>query len=288
MDTIEINTETPLVSVVIPCYNHANWIESCIRSVAKSDYPRIELLILDDGSSDASFENAKCALQKYNNIFENVWIEKQENQGITKTANRLIRNSRGKYIVPLASDDELTTGGITSCVRHLEHGMNADSLVMINIEVIDENGDIIRETRIDKYGDKLVGNRLIRDIVLFFGTPYQHQVFPRKAFDDIGCYDENLKYEDLDFVLRFIGIGRVSVIREKVKKYRVWRNGANTPGISLQDIRRIPVYQKNISVQKGLIWLLFYLKIKGEKSHFYNFILRIFAKIHLLSLRITK
>ena len=285
MNEKRIADELPLVSVVVPCYNHAQWVESCIKSVSEVDYPRIELLLLDDGSSDASFEYAKIAIRKNGVKFERVWIEKQTNQGITKTFNRLVANSCGKYVVPLASDDELTKQGIASCVAYLEQGDNANSLLIINVDVIDETGLRICDTRIDKYSGKLKGHKLFRDIVIFFGTPYQHQIFSRKIFDQVGGYDEGLKYEDLDLALRFVGLGRISVIEEKVKKYRVWRNGATTPGLSQEDLNRTPIYKKNMPLQKGAIWLLFYFKVKGEHSRFHNFISRLLAKMHLLSLK---
>lgn len=283
-DKIIYDDNTPLVSVIVPCYNHAQWIESCIKSVAEVDYPRLELLILDDGSNDSSFECAQSAIAKYDKKFERVWIAKQKNQGITKTLNTLVRVSKGEYLVPLASDDELTVAGIEACVRHLNKMENTDSLLIINVDVVNERGTSIGRTRIDQYGCQLKNNILARDIVLFFGTPYQHQVFSRKAFDKIGGYNESLKFEDLDFALRFISLGRISVIQEKVKKYRLWRNGAHTPGLTFQDIDRSNIYKINMSSQKGMIWFLLYLKVRSKDNGVYCFVLRVLAKLHLLQL----
>ncbi len=90
----------PLVTVIIPSYNHARYIESCIHSVLNQTYPAIELIVLDDGSSDGSPAIIERLAAQHSFYFE-----AQTNMGLARTLNKGISLSRGKYICTLGSDD---------------------------------------------------------------------------------------------------------------------------------------------------------------------------------------
>ena len=90
----------PLVSVIIPCYNHQNYVEKSLKSVFDQTYKNIEIIVIDDGSKDNSVNILK-ELQKNNHFI----LECQENMGVCKTLNKAISMSKGKYIAILASDD---------------------------------------------------------------------------------------------------------------------------------------------------------------------------------------
>lgn len=85
----------PLVSVVISSYNHAPYIERCIESVLAQTYPNIELLVVDDGSSDDSVVRIQALQARH--AFDFV---AQENQGLARTLNACIARSRGSLVAP--------------------------------------------------------------------------------------------------------------------------------------------------------------------------------------------
>src|ERR1039458_8071818 len=89
----------PLVSVIVPLYNHAAYLEECLNSIRDEDWPRLELLVLDDGSKDDSFARLQAWVNKHGARFENVWIASQPNQGICKTLNKLIAAAQGDFLV---------------------------------------------------------------------------------------------------------------------------------------------------------------------------------------------
>lgn len=90
----------PLVSVIIASYNHEKYIEASIASVAAQTYRNVELLVVDDGSSDGSVELLRGLQAKYG--FD---LRVQQNQGLSRTLNEAIARARGNLIVPFGSDD---------------------------------------------------------------------------------------------------------------------------------------------------------------------------------------
>lgn len=93
---------SPLVSVIIPCFNAEKYIDKCILSVLEQDYENIEIIIIDDGSTDGSLE----IIKKYNNVN----ILTQSNSGACVARNAGLKISRGKYVKFLDSDDVLLCG----------------------------------------------------------------------------------------------------------------------------------------------------------------------------------
>lgn len=88
----------PLVSVIIPCFNSELFIQDCVESVLKQTYENIEIILIDDGSTDES-------LSKIEQFSTKIMILKKENQGAASARNLGIRNSNGSYIAFLDSDD---------------------------------------------------------------------------------------------------------------------------------------------------------------------------------------
>ena len=110
----------PLVSVVIPAYNHGKYLDAAIRSILEQDYPRVELIVIDDGSTD----NTREILTKYEGRFH---FESQPNRGQVATLNKGWLMSHGEILAYLSADDLLLHGAIRNAVRCLEE--NADAVL---------------------------------------------------------------------------------------------------------------------------------------------------------------
>lgn len=108
--------EAELFSVIIPCYNHAKFLEQTIDSVLKSTYPNIEIIIVDDGSKDESKQVAESLADKHANI-NYVY---QLNQGPSKARNNGISQAKGVYILPLDADDLISSDYISAAVEVLK------------------------------------------------------------------------------------------------------------------------------------------------------------------------
>ncbi len=105
------------VSILIPCYNHAEYIEQTIRSVWEQDYSNLELVIADDGSTDNSLEiiNSLKAISPIEII-----VVTQKNGGVCQALNHALKLSTGKIIGVLASDDVMLPGRLSQEVKNFE------------------------------------------------------------------------------------------------------------------------------------------------------------------------
>lgn len=96
----EFGADQPLVTVIIPSYNHERYISQSIESVVFQSYKNIEIIVIDDGSKDQSVTLINGLADKYGFI-----VIARENRGVAKTLNEGIGLARGKYMSFLASDD---------------------------------------------------------------------------------------------------------------------------------------------------------------------------------------
>ncbi|OAI94484.1 glycosyltransferase [Pseudomonas putida] len=193
----------PLVSVIIASYNHGPYIEKSIQSVLDQTYPHIELLVIDDGSTDDSVERIQ-RLQAVHGFDFKV----QQNQGLTRTLNDGIARSHGELIATFGSDDIMMPDRIAIQVAHMadkpEVGICAG-----NIELIDSNGDLFPEKR--QRRDTPFRRSDFEDMFLE-RKPYPPAptlLFRREALEKVGGFDPSIRLEDLYIELKITHAGYV-------------------------------------------------------------------------------
>lgn len=129
-------TKNTLVSVIIPAYNHERYVQKTIKSIINQTYENIELIIVNDGSKDSTWQKINEIKDKCEKRFVRVIFETQENQGTCNTLNRLISIAEGEYVYLIASDDIAKQDAIKTEVEFLEN--NPDySLVVGDDDFID-------------------------------------------------------------------------------------------------------------------------------------------------------
>ena len=139
--------QSNLVSVIIPCYNHEKFIQTTLDSIARDTYPYKEIILINDGSSDDSDQKITEWISSNNNEIKITYVNRK-NKGICSTLNELIGIAKGKYILPLASDDCLYGNAIAQRVSVLES--SPGKYVLLNdAYVIDENDKIIMDSSAD-------------------------------------------------------------------------------------------------------------------------------------------
>ena len=111
-----------LVSIVIPCYNQGQFLEESVQSAINQTYPNIEIIIVNDGSTDNTQEIAVKLQAKHPNI---ITLITQDNKGLSETRNRGISESFGKDILPLDADDRIANKMISNSLQTMIHN-NAD------------------------------------------------------------------------------------------------------------------------------------------------------------------
>lgn len=129
----------PKVSVIIPAYNHEKYVGKSIESILNQTYKNIELIIIDDGSRDKTWDVISSYRKQCEDRLTGFFFKKQENSGTCVTLSRLISLTTGKYVFFIASDDIAESESIELFVKFLEQ--NDDyALVVGENAIIDEDG----------------------------------------------------------------------------------------------------------------------------------------------------
>ena len=128
--------ERPLVSIVTPSFNQVAYLEEAMRSVLDQDYPRVEYILIDGGSTDGSPEIIKRYAKRLS-----FWTSESD-RGQAYAINRGFVNARGKYMAWLNADDRLKTNAISEAVAFLESHPNV-GMVYGDADFIDAQGRTI-------------------------------------------------------------------------------------------------------------------------------------------------
>lgn len=131
-----------LVSVIIPAYNHENYIESCLQSVAGQTYSKLELIIVNDGSSDRTHEKITAWIACHKKRFKRIIYINREHKGVGDTLNELIALAKSEYLFQIASDDMAKPEAI-EILYHFMNRYREYALAVGDNEIIDR-----RNTRV--------------------------------------------------------------------------------------------------------------------------------------------
>lgn len=205
----------PLVSILIPCFNHARYIRQCIESAIAQDYDNIELIIIDDGSNDDSAEIIEQLLPACRERFTRFEFRSRPNKGISATSNEALEWMSGIYFAALDSDDILLPGKISCLVPVLEAEPELAG-VFCGLETIDEQGMV--------FGQQSSEERYFAfdEIILHkhtFATP--GMFLKMAAVKQVGGYQNNVGIQDWYMWLKLSEAGyRLKVVPDVLVKYR--------------------------------------------------------------------
>ena len=198
-----------LVSVIIPCYNQGEFLEECLTSVYDSSYKQVEVIVINDGSTDNSIE----IISSLNSKFKFTLID-QLNLGPSSARNNGVIASKGKYILPLDADDKIGRTYIQNALIQLESNEKT-GIVYCKSEFFGEKQG---EWKLPNYSfEQMLTQNLIFNCALF----------RRQDFDKTLGYNPNMKegWEDWDFWLTLIEIGlEVERIEQIGFYYRIRTN----------------------------------------------------------------
>src|SRR5208283_1298567 len=173
----------PFLSVVIPCYNAARLLPEAVASVRAQQYEPLEILIVDDGSTDATPQMAP-------GLAPEVRYFRQENRGPSAARNLGLRQARGELIAPIDADDLWPEGRLDLQVSRLLAEPELD-LVSGRVRYVELPGGRIPDLQFEG-ADRILSG-------IYIGAA----VYRRRAFERVGLYDESMRYgEDHDWFLR--------------------------------------------------------------------------------------
>ena len=197
---LEINDS--LVSVIIPAYNHERYIETAILSVLNQTYKNLELIVLNDGSTDSTGQIAGNLAIKYRTIR----FESHSNMGAHNTINKGIELARGKYIAVLNSDDIFFKTKIARCMQVVDQHADVQ-MVVGGIKFIDDLGCIQEQGVSLNWHQRAIkffeNSNLFRLSLLNenFITTTSNMFFTKNLWRKVGGF-QNLRYcHDLDFLM---------------------------------------------------------------------------------------
>lgn len=220
--------KNPLVSVIIPCYNHEKYIADCLKSIIYQTYKNIEIIICDDCSTDNSFRIIKSYENILNKRFVNVIIYKnEENKGVTKNLNSLISKCNGIYIKNIASDDILTENAIQTYVDYFLNNNDVDILFTNAYEINEEaNFEMLNDSIFKKkYDDNFKYENIKHDLFTKNSILASSVCMPMETYRRYGLYDENLLFEDREYWIRVnINGGKIAYLNIPTSYYRYVNN----------------------------------------------------------------
>jgi glycosyltransferase involved in cell wall biosynthesis len=204
----------PLVSIVTPSFNQVHYLEETIESVLNQDYPRIEYIIIDGGSTDGSAD----LIRKYENRLA-YWVSERD-EGQANAINKGFRKSKGEIVGWLNSDDTYTPGAIGRAVNALIENPQAVA-VHGCANIIDQNGTVlvrgdVHHLRPFNLREQLCGNMLSQPTVLM----------RRQTLFEVGLLDPSLHFAlDFDLWLKLALKGPIVGVDAVQANFRVSLNG---------------------------------------------------------------
>lgn len=214
----------PLVSILIPAFNHERFVQRCLDSVLSDPYPAKEIVIIDDGSTDATARRISEWVERHR---DRITIEFvcRENRGIAATLNELAARARGSFFRIGASDDYLLPGGCLALVGFLLDHPEAGAVIGDSI-VVDQDGEKLYDSgmRDLHHADKRLYGSLdgIRRAVISqwaIGGPVT--MIRRSVLETVGRWSEGLRIDDWDLFLRLAARDELAFIDVRVCAYRL-------------------------------------------------------------------
>jgi len=246
-----MNNNNPLVTVRIPAYNHERYIEKAILSIVNQTFQDFELIVINDGSTDRTPEIIDRLSEEYG-----FRVIHQENAGLTKTLNRLIRLAKGQFITGCASDDFWPETRLEEQVKCFEQHPEAD-LVHGNFTTVDGV-------------DQIAPNGGLKGVPIDGSSEFPHFVRRKRsyltgtimvrteAFYRVGLYDETIAVEDFDWMLRAT---RLLSIKHSDQSWTFYRRHGENWGMTAKGAARMADSSYQEAKKLGLYWggvFLFY------------------------------
>jgi glycosyltransferase involved in cell wall biosynthesis len=196
----------PLVTIVITSYNYAAYVESAVRSALSQSYKKLEVLVLDNASTDNSLEVIRSIHDERLRV-----VARPENIGIQKNHNDGIRQATGDFVLFLSADDQLLPTLVEDLLEYRRVHPDID-IVYASAIIASQSGELINyfdhpsfDGAESYYGRNEFASLLTRDSCMYLPTI----LFPRAIFDELGMLDESLEIVlDYEYGIRMASAGK--------------------------------------------------------------------------------
>ena len=259
----------PLVSVVIPCFNHESFVRDSIQGVINQSYQNIELIIIDDGSDDDSVQIIQDISKECKKRFVRFEFRHRPNKGLSATLDEALEWCQGKYFSVIASDDQMLPNKTEIQVEYIEKHNDVQA-VMSSVNWINSDNEIISERKLSykEYG--------FEDIFLSKQSLYACTQLSRlESIKSIGGYKEGCPIEDWYMWLKLSQLGKLVSLNERLVNYRLHDDNTIKKGDVIyegmieiaEEYKFHPKYLESI---KRIIWVRVAAVIAKDKSQGWN------------------
>ena len=205
--------DLPLVSIVTPSFNQASYLEETICSVLEQDYPNIEYMIVDGGSTDGSAE----IIEKYADKL--AWWVSEADKGQTDAINKGFGRAKGRILAWINSDDTYEPGAVSAAVKYLQEHPEV-GMVYADCNFIDEDGHVI-----GKFGAAQTDYRHLRQG--YVHIPQQTMFFRAELWHALGPLDPSFYFAmDYDLWVRIASRAKIKYLPGQVwANFRIHTSG---------------------------------------------------------------
>jgi glycosyltransferase involved in cell wall biosynthesis len=262
-----------LVSVCIPTYNSANFIEETLRSIIAQSYENIEIIIGDNASIDNTYEIIRKFSEKDLRI---KYYRNEFNLGYSSNCNKLISMANGEYIAIYHADDIYDLNIIKQQVELLDK--NKELLgVFTSYDKINENGEVFKEISYPIISDEEVIeinlDKFINVVLEKGGSCFccPTSMIRKSIYLKLKGYDQNLKYiEDQDMWARILLNGPMAIINLKLIKYRIHTKQSSLIYINTdRDELSLPLKHINDFLLNNKLYILYKAKLLRAQAFDY-------------------
>lgn len=268
-DKLVVMTSNPdtFVSVVMPVYNAGNFLHKSIESILGQSYTDFEFIIINDGSTDGSWE----VIESYAKKDDRIVAVNQKNSGVVKAANLAASMARGKYLARTDADDisfESKLEDLVACARKYPSAI----LIAGSVEAIDENDEFLFRGLVPIYDDDIKRALYIRNPIGNGAT-----LIKKEAFDHVGGFADVFA-EDCDLWTRLFSEGEFRGTGTTIYRWRMNSTGLTSTN-NEKSIQKAKEYlsklwddfpPRNISRSEILARSHIYTEMPGRFGSIYN------------------
>ncbi|MDO9385847.1 MAG: glycosyltransferase [Thiobacillus sp.] len=238
----------PVISVLLSVYNSEKYVSLAIESILNQTFADFELIIVDDCSSDASWDICLKYAQQDNRI---VAVRNKLNLGGCETLNVGLKLAKGRYIARQDNDDWSYPDRLAKQLKFMETHQNV-GIVGGNMEIINEDGKVIGK-RTYNYTDGMIRKKIFRY------SPFSHPLvmFRKSILDTVGYYNpEYAPADDYDLYFRIGKVSKFANLNEILMKYRVIPTSltnSRTKKMELATIKVRNLYQNDVHYRANIL-----------------------------------
>ena len=222
-----MNSNNPLVSVIIPVYNGAKYLSQALESVVDQTYSPIEIVVVDDGSTDESVSIAES--------FKNIHIIKQRNKGAAAARNRGLQSCRGEFISFLDADDYWVVYKTQRQVSYILNHPKIHCVVGRFQNFFEPGADIPSGINKNDFLDEKLGKMPTLGTLLV----------RRSVFDKVGLFNPKLRIEnDFDWLVRIRDAGITIPFMDEILMFR--RLHGNNISYRINKINFLTIFRESM------------------------------------------